>query len=387
MAFPKPIVLAFIDWYHPGYRAGGPIRSMWNMTQALRDKIDFYIITRNTDYMSTEPYAHVSPDTWQTLDEGHYVWYCSAEHTSPADFLKAVQKMPAPDVVYINGVFSSAFSIQPAQLVKKGKINAASRIIAPRGMFAPDALKLKGLKKKIFLNYARLTRLYKPFMWHVTNNTEAEQVLKNANKNQCFVIPNLVDRSQIIAQRSVEKHAGQLKMISVARIAPEKNLKYILEVLHHLKDVELTFDVYGAIYNTTYYNTCLALCKNLPQGITVNFKGDIPNQILSDTLQNYHVLVLPTLGENYGHIIAESLMANVPVLISERTPWNDIQDYNAGYVVRLDTLDAWVTTLKQLCLMPQQEYTALCQSVHRYIDEKTKQENSLEAYLKMVGRD
>jgi glycosyltransferase involved in cell wall biosynthesis len=385
MASRKPIVLAFIDWYHPGYRAGGPIRSMWNMVQALKDKIDFYIITRNTDYMSAEPYSHITPDTWQTPEAGHFVWYCSAEHTSPADFLKAVQQMPAPNVVYINGVFSPTFSIQPARLVKKGKIKATTRIIAPRGMFAPDALKLKGLKKKLFLNYARLTRLYKPFMWHVTNNSEAAQVQKNANKNHCFVIPNLVDRSHIITRRSVEKYSGHLKMVSVARIAPEKNLKFILEVLHHLTDVELTFDVYGAVYNTTYYNMCLAQCKNLPHGITVNFKGDIPNNILTETLQSYHLLALPTLGENYGHIIAESLMANVPILISERTPWNDIQDHNAGYVVRLDTPDTWVNTLKTLCHMPQQEYTTLCQSVHRYIDEKTKQGESLEAYLKMVG--
>lgn len=51
----KPTILIFIDWYKPGYKAGGPIRSVSNMVDALKDDFQFYIITRNTDYLETTP--------------------------------------------------------------------------------------------------------------------------------------------------------------------------------------------------------------------------------------------------------------------------------------------------------------------------------------------
>lgn len=38
-------VLIFIDWFAPGYKAGGPITSNVNIVEHLSDKLDFYVIT------------------------------------------------------------------------------------------------------------------------------------------------------------------------------------------------------------------------------------------------------------------------------------------------------------------------------------------------------
>ena len=55
--------------------------------------------------------------------------------------------------------------------------------------------------------------------------------------------------------------------------------------------------------------------------IRVEFKGPIPYTQVFGTLQQYHLFVLPTLGENYGHVIYEALSAGEPVPISDQTPW------------------------------------------------------------------
>ncbi|MBI9061941.1 MAG: hypothetical protein JEZ14_08115 [Marinilabiliaceae bacterium] len=47
---PKKKILIFIDWFLPGYKAGGPVRSMANMVEYLMEEYDFFIVTRNTDY-------------------------------------------------------------------------------------------------------------------------------------------------------------------------------------------------------------------------------------------------------------------------------------------------------------------------------------------------
>jgi glycosyltransferase involved in cell wall biosynthesis len=44
--------------------------------------------------------------------------------------------------------------------------------------------------------------------------------------------------------------------------------------------------------------------------------------------------VFPTLGENFGHVIAESLSASCPVICSDQTPWNDVLAAGGGTVLR-----------------------------------------------------
>ena len=45
----KSKILVFVDFFLPGYKAGGPITTIENLTNALKDKFDFSIITRNYD--------------------------------------------------------------------------------------------------------------------------------------------------------------------------------------------------------------------------------------------------------------------------------------------------------------------------------------------------
>lgn len=52
-------VLIFIDWFAPGYKAGGPITSNVNIVEHLSDKLDFYVITSSFDYHATAPYKNI----------------------------------------------------------------------------------------------------------------------------------------------------------------------------------------------------------------------------------------------------------------------------------------------------------------------------------------
>ena len=43
----KMRVLVFVSNYLPGYRGGGPIRTIQNMVENLGDEIEFLIVTRD----------------------------------------------------------------------------------------------------------------------------------------------------------------------------------------------------------------------------------------------------------------------------------------------------------------------------------------------------
>ena len=60
----KTKVLAFIDWYKPGYKAGGTVTAFSNFVDHLENNFDFNIITRDRDYFENESYENIISDTW-----------------------------------------------------------------------------------------------------------------------------------------------------------------------------------------------------------------------------------------------------------------------------------------------------------------------------------
>jgi hypothetical protein len=38
-------ILIFVDWFEPGFKAGGPIQSCRNLVESLGDDFDFYLVT------------------------------------------------------------------------------------------------------------------------------------------------------------------------------------------------------------------------------------------------------------------------------------------------------------------------------------------------------
>ncbi|MBK6775958.1 MAG: hypothetical protein IPG74_08995 [Flavobacteriales bacterium] len=118
----KPQVLVFIDWYSPGFKAGGPVRSMVNMVDHLRDRVDFHIVTSDTEYTEDKPYPGIKPDRWTTLPGGEKVWYASNAKTNKSTWKALLSERPW-DTVCVNGLYSRWFSIMPFVVVGR-KCNA-----------------------------------------------------------------------------------------------------------------------------------------------------------------------------------------------------------------------------------------------------------------------
>ena len=184
----KPRVLVFIDWYLPGYKAGGPVRSLANLVDHLRDRIDFHIVTRNTDYTESTPYSDIQPDQWTTLPGGEKVWYASEAGTSRKAW-KLILKEGKWASIYVNGLYSWQYNILPLWLSRGMRV---LRIVAVRGMLASGAMEHGSLKKLLFLSLARMVDLYKGVRFQATNEEEARDIrLHVLRYAEVQVVPNL----------------------------------------------------------------------------------------------------------------------------------------------------------------------------------------------------
>ena len=60
----KPRILVFVLNYLPGYKSGGVLKTLANTVKWLADDYEFWIVTRDRDLGSAEPYPDVPVDQW-----------------------------------------------------------------------------------------------------------------------------------------------------------------------------------------------------------------------------------------------------------------------------------------------------------------------------------
>lgn len=319
--------------------------SMANLVAATGDEVEYRIVCSDRDYLETTPYSHIEPNAWNKVGNA-WVWYLPRGRSKYVHIHRIVERTPCHKV-YINGLYSKVFSVFPLIAAKRlGK----PVVLAPRGMLAPGALSVKGWKKKVFLGVFRRLRLFDGVIFQATHTAEAAQVKKELGiADLVHVVPNLPRTPSVVCSAS-PRDPGPLKLLMVARIAPEKNVHYALEVLERVHTGRpIAFTVAGPVYSQGYYSACQERAQRLsPNGIRVHFTGPLEAEAIDRLLEQTHLFFLPSRGENFGHAIAESLLAGLPVLISDCTPWRNLAQKGWGADLPLANPEAFAKYITQM---------------------------------------
>ena len=371
----KKKILLFIDWYIPGYKAGGPIQSVANLVEQLKDVVDFSIVTRNTDYCETEPYKGIKSNEWTTTENGTRIYYFSADQLNRANIRNLIRKEHF-DCVYLNGIYSTYFTLYPLLFLRKK--HEKKIIIAAKGMLSNGSLGVKSVKKRFFLRTVKVLRLFDNVVFHATNSSEKQDIEKNLGQHfQIHVAGNLAQKTPALTWKEKEKKEGSVKLVNIARVSPEKNLLYALQLLRNVK-TKVVVDIYGPIYNQEYWNKCQQEIKNMPSNIIVNYKGSLESEKVLHELTNYHFLFMPSTGENFGHIILQSLSAGCPVIISDQTPWKELQQKNIGWDIALQDQHVFIETIENCSQMGQTAYNQLSKSAVEFAKRHSENRETLE---------
>lgn len=349
----KPKIALLTEWFAPGYKAGGPIRSCVNFAREMQHEFDLYVLTADTDFGESQPYPEVQSDTWIAWEPGIQVCYISANAMSRAT-LQAHLKEINPDFLYLNSMFSLPFTIWPLWMKWRNQLSSGI-VLAPRGMLHAGALQYKRVKKMTFLSLIRLSGVSRQISFQATDEQEIKDIRKHFGANTRvqeaanFPVPVMEMPLDLI------KEAGTLRMVFISRVSPKKNLDFLLRILPQIKG-QVQLDIFGPTEDAAYWETCAVLIAALPPHIQVRYQGELVYEEVRKTLVNYHAFVLPTYGENFGHAIFESLAVARPVLISDQTPWRNLDTAYAGWDIPLDQPQAYVAALDAWVQMDQVEW-------------------------------
>jgi glycosyltransferase involved in cell wall biosynthesis len=314
-------LLIFTDWFTPAFKAGGPIRSIVNLVDRFKHQHQIYIYTSDRDLHDTVPFENILSDQWIEQD-GYTIYYHSPGKMNYAR-VKTVLKELDPDKIYLNSMFSNM--IYPLlAAARSGKV-----ILAPRGMLRPSALAVKPIRKYLYLSLLRSLNIDQYITFHATSEEEKKDIKRIfPQAPKVTISPNLpcaVDDSV----KPLHKNSGELNMVFVGRIHPIKNLIFLLQVLRQIKG-QLHLDLVVATDDDTYWHECKIAIEELTSSVQVNIHLNHPHHLVKPILESAHLFILPTEGENFGHAIFESLAVGCPVLISDQTPWKDLQSKKAG---------------------------------------------------------
>lgn len=342
-------ILIIMGRYLPGYKDGGPVRSIKNLTDYLGDEYCFKILTCDRDHGDDKPYENVVVNDWNRVGMAE-VFYVPPGQFKASLIVKLSKEV---DLIYLCGCFND-YAINTLIMKRLGRIRIPV-VVAAMGLFSPMEFRLKYWKKKTFTTVFNLLGLFKNIYWSATSELEISEICQQvkASRNQFFIaedLPRKVDTDEI----HKKKQNGKLEVVWISRIAPKKNLLEAIEILKQVSS-EVHFTIYGPVHVEDYWEHCKQELDKLQSNISWEYKGNVNSENVVQTLKKHHVFLFPTLGENYGHVIQEALSAGCLCILSDQTPWKDLEKNQCGCVYSLHEREKFVAAVDTYASLTEEE--------------------------------
>ncbi len=290
-------------------------------------------------------------------------------------------------VLYLNSFFSRRFSILPMFLWRLKLCRSRRAMLAPRGEFSLAALRLKPRRKRLYIRISRWLRLYRGLKWQVSSDFEARDLgrqfpalhqagfedavdrLDAAAHEKCpdavVIAADLAAAAAQVHRRLSPKKPGQLRAVFVGRCSPIKNLLGALQLLAGVSG-DVSYDIFGPAEDPRYWEQCQSFIATLPTNIRARYRGEIEHAKVAGVFCEHDLLLLPTLGESYGHVIAEALASGCPVLISDQTPWRNLEAEGVGWDIPLGQTERFRSVLQQCVHGDEEWHAALSRRAREY---------------------
>lgn len=343
--------------FYPARKYGGPVNSIQNFCDLMGGKYACYLITCDHEIDSQDRLAGIH-DGWNKRDNCNVLYLpdCKINYKN----IKSVIESLRPDLIYIQSFFEYKFVVPILLFNKTQKIPV---IIAPRGDLCEGAMRKK-YKKLPYIYGLNALGLLEQVKFHSTSEDETTAIKKYLRKNTgIYQIENIPSRIKAVTETG-RKAKGQLNVIYVSRIVPKKNLLQAIRIVKKAGD-DICFDIYGPIEDKDYWDQCT---KEIGTRKNIRYCGMLDHEDVYREFRKHDLFFFPTFSENYGHVIVEAMQCGCPVLISDQTPWNHVNQYQAGAAFSLQDEEAFVRQLQYYLSLNCEEFDSIRKRTAEFIN-------------------
>ena len=209
-------------------------------------------------------------------------------------------------------------------------------MMTPRGCLEPWCMRQKRLKKLIAFHLYQKKDLQRASCVLATAKMEADNMRALVISTPIAIIPNGIDVSEYPCRPLSSKNSVRKQIVFLSRIHEKKGIEFLIEAWEQLHRKYSDWNVVIAGNGEEAYIADLKkmiIDKGLDSCIKI-----IPPVFGEDKRKLYcesALFVLPTFSENFGMVIAEAMSCGVPVITTNGTPWQELNDLKLGWCINL----------------------------------------------------
>jgi hypothetical protein len=188
--------------------------------------------------------------------------------------------------------------------------------------------------------------------------------------------------SNIFDLKYYENSVTEKKFIFYSRIHKKKGLDILLDNLIENK-LDIKLDIYGFIEDENYWKICE---KKISQKTNIKYKGELADGDISILSNKYSFFILPTLNENFGHVIIELLSIGcIPILSKNTNPFHKHTTSVFNLNFELNSNNELKYVLRRVMNMKNKEILDLKSLVEPFFESvKKKQEDIKNEYVNLI---
>ena len=290
----------------------------------------------------------------------HSVWY------SRSFAVASPQLVMSHDVVHVHGLwqFVDWKACADAQTWNR------PLVISPRGSLMRKRLQRSAWKKRVAGMLFDRRNITQATLMHATSEHEAEEIWHYGYKGPIAVIPNGIAIPDDVCEERTASDSerfyarwnhlrGQRLMLFLSRVQPIKGLSSLVEawatLAAHHPDWHL---VVAGPDERGHTMEISALAERRGLSGRVTFTGPLYDSDRTAAFAASEFLILPTMSENFGMVIAESLAHSRPVFTTFGAPWSQLPNRNCGWWVPIGA-DAMITALPAVLSMTRAQMRSM----------------------------
>ena len=261
-----------------------------------------------------------------------------------------------------------------AKLCRQRKI---CRIVSPRGMAGTWAMNHGKWKKRFAWRLYQQRDLHSATAFHATSQQEADEIRRLGLSQSIAVIANGISHPQLPSRSRTD---NQVRVLFMSRIHPKKGLLNLLQAWHNASLPANWQLILVGPDEGGYQREVERLVASLRLSEQVRFNGSVNDIEKWQIYVDADYFVLPSFNENFGIVIAEALMAGLPVITTTGTPWSGLDEHDCGWWV-----EPTVSGLQAALQSASKQSTADRQSMgargHQYVTSEFSWEKSARQML------
>ena len=372
-------IAVFVFGYPPAFRGGGPIVSVSRICRRQTFH-EVRVLTRDREGTRGSQTFGFPRRQWRP--DGNVL--VSNLKTVLKDLLWAISEIRAwnPDVYYINSLHGRHFALLPLLLIRLRVLKPGIVLIAPRGETSEGSQGIKPRKKRLGKRVIRAL-LSQKVIWHAASSAERNDIerwLKKPVVNGRVIIER--DPAPFpLSNASVSCQSEPLILTFASRIHPTKGLVEAIALFGSL-DLNLRLVVHGVVEDENYWNECQVNAEQFAN-LTLVYEGEYRPDEAQAIFASSDLAILLSKGESFGHSIAEALSVGCPVVISAKTPWNDV--VNSGVGIASDDSESLKSYVREFSLLTSADRQRMrSETLANYTQWFQSQANEVDLFTKAL---